>query len=92
LIEIRIRLSESGDDAIAATLRRTEMDKQNLILVMMNNQVQRSPAPSQIPLRKLALENRILQMIAEATHGLENFAKPAIVRNVVTHQIGLAHI
>jgi hypothetical protein len=39
------------------------------------------------PRRELAFEYGVLQMIAVATHGLEDLAKALVVRNVVTDKI-----
>jgi len=54
---------------------------------MVNDSRQRRPASDQIACRELAFEYRVLQMIAVATHGLEDLAKAFVVRNVVTDQI-----
>ena len=39
-IERDVRLSEGGDDAFAAPLRRAEVDEENLILLVVDDSVQ----------------------------------------------------
>jgi hypothetical protein len=67
------------------------MNEQYLVFVVVNDPRQRRPAADQIARGELALEYGVLQMVAIAAHGLEDFAKPLIVGNVVTDQIGLPH-
>jgi len=48
--------------------------------------------PNQVARSELALEYGVLQMIAVPAHGLEDFAQPLVVSDVVTNQIGLPHL
>jgi hypothetical protein len=63
------------------------VNEQHLVFIMVNNSRQRRPASDQIARRELAFEYRILQMVAVATHGLEDLTKALVVRDVVTDQI-----
>jgi hypothetical protein len=90
-VEIRIRQAESGDHPVAPALRGTEMNEEHLIFIMLDDPAQLGPASREIPLRELAFENRVLEMVAESTHRLEDLAQPAIVGDVVTDQVGLPH-
>jgi hypothetical protein len=63
------------------------MNEQHLVFVVVNDSRQRRPASNQIARRELAFEYRVLQMVAVATHGLEDLVKTLVVGNVVTDQI-----
>jgi hypothetical protein len=67
------------------------MNEQHLVFIMVNNSRQRRPASDQIARRKLAFEYGVLQMVAIATHGLEDLAKTLVIGDVVTDEIRLAH-
>ena len=45
----------------------------------------------QIDRRELALEDRVLQMVAEIAHGLEDFAQPLIVADIVADEKSISH-
>jgi len=67
------------------------VDEEDLILIVLNDARELRPAANKVRLRELALEHRVLQVIAVAPHGFEDLAKPLIIRNVITDQIRLAH-
>jgi hypothetical protein len=90
-IDIRIRQAERGDDAIAASFGRAEMDEQNLVFVVIDDAVKFRATPDKVAGSELALEHGVLQMIAEPTHGLEDLPEPLVVADVVTNQIRLSH-
>ena len=68
------------------------MDEQNLILVVVDDAGEFGAAPNQVPRGELAFEYGVLQMITVPAHGLEDFAQPLVVADVVTYQIGLPHL
>lgn len=67
------------------------MDEQNLIFVVFDDAGKLRAAPDQVARSELALEHGVLQMIAVTPHSLKDLAKPLVVADVVTNQIGLAH-
>jgi hypothetical protein len=67
------------------------MDEQDLVLVVVDDAGKFGAAPNQVARGELALEYGVLQMIAVPAHGLEDFAEPLVVSDVVTNQIRLAH-
>jgi len=91
-VHIRVRLTERSNDAVAAPLCRSEINKQDLISIVVNDGTQFAPQPDEICSGELAFENRILQMIAVTAHSFENLAQSLFVRNVVANQEGFAHI
>jgi hypothetical protein len=82
-----VRLPERSDNPVAPTFGWAQVNEQHLVFIMVNDSRQRRPASNQIARRELALEYGVLQMVAIATHGLEDLAKALVVRNVVTDQI-----
>ena len=52
---------------------------------MVDDFGQAVPATRQIRLRQLALEHRVLEVIAEPTHDLVNLGKPLVLADVVGH-------
>jgi hypothetical protein len=83
--------TERRYDAITAPFGGPEMDKQNLIFVMVDDAGKFGAAPNQIAGSELAFEHRILQVVAVAAHGLEDLAEAFVVADVVTDEVGLAH-
>jgi hypothetical protein len=90
-IDIRIRQTERGDDAIAASFGWAEMDEQDLVFVVIDDAGKFRAAPDKVACRELALEHGVLQMIAEPAHGLEDLAEPLVVADIVTDEIRLPH-
>ena len=48
-------------------------------------------AADQVAGSELAFEDGVLEMVAETAHEFEDFAEAAVVGDVVTDEIGLAH-
>jgi hypothetical protein len=90
-IDVRIRQPKRCDHPIAASFGRPEMDEQNLIFVVFDDAGEFRAAPNKVARSELALEYGVLQMIAVPPHGLEDLAKPLIIADVVTNEIGLPH-
>jgi hypothetical protein len=91
-VDRRVRLSQRGDDAVAAAFGGTEIDLQHLVFAMVDRFGQPEPAARQIGLRKLALEHRVLEVIAEATHDLVDLGEPLVLADVVRDEEGVAQV
>jgi hypothetical protein len=83
--------TERGDDAVATALSRAEMDEQNLIFAVMDDAGEVGAAADQVAGGEMALEDGVLQVVAEAAHGFEDLAEASVVADVVTDEIRLAH-
>ncbi len=90
-VDWRIRLAQRRDHALAASLGGAEVDEQHLVLVVLDEFGQRMSALGQIDWRELALEDRVLQVIAEVAHGPVDFAEAFVVADVVTDEKSVAH-
>ena len=87
----RVRFADRIDHSFAPALGGTQVDKQHLVFVVLDDLGKRMPAFGKIDRIKLTLENRVLQMIAEVPHGFEDFAKPPVIADVVGDEIGVSH-
>jgi hypothetical protein len=58
---------------------------------MLDDFRERMPTSGQIDRRELALEDRVLQMVAEVAHGLEDLAEAFVVADVVANEKSVAH-
>jgi hypothetical protein len=67
------------------------MNEQNLIFVVVDDAGKFGAAANDIACRELALEDGVLKMVAEAAHGLEDFAEALFIADVVTNEVGGAH-
>ena len=81
-VDGRVRFSQSRDHPVAASLRRTEIDEQHLVFSMVDDLCQLPSAPRQVAARQLALEDRILEMVAEPAHGLKDSVEAIVVADV----------
>src|SRR5688572_793711 len=86
-VERGVRLTKGGDHAVAAAFSRAEVDEQHLILAVVNDLAELVPAANQVDRGELAFEDRVLQVIAEAAHGLVDFAEALVVADVVADEI-----
>src|SRR5208337_928014 len=84
-------LSQRGDHALAAPLRRSQVNEEHLVVAMVNQLPQRMPAFRKINRRELALEDRVLQVVAKITHGLEDLPQPLVVADVVADEVSVTH-
>jgi len=87
----RIRLPQRSDDSLAPPLSWAEVNEKHLVFVVLDDLGERMPALGQIDRRELALEDRVLQVVAEIPHGLEDLAKPLVVADVVADKVGVSH-
>jgi hypothetical protein len=90
-IDNNVWFADRRDHTISARTRRSEIDEQNLIVVVINDFSQFRPECDQFTSRQSAFEHRELQVIAPTAHGLEHVAQPFGVRDVVANDIGIAH-
>ncbi len=88
---VAIGLTQCGNHAVPAPLCGSQIDKQHLILLMMDDGAELSPKPHQIGGRELAFENRILQVVAVSAHGLEDLPQSLVVGDVVADEKGFTH-
>ena len=86
-----IGLAERGDDPFATTVGRSEIDEQHLVVAVINNLVQFMLALSQVDWVELTFEDRVLQVISEIAHRLEDFAEPLVITDVIADEIGITH-
>ena len=85
-VDARVRFAPGRNHPVAASLRRTAIDEPHLFFSQLPS------APRQVAARQLALEDRILEMIAEPAHGLKDSAEALVVGDVVADQIGGSHM
>ena len=90
-INRRVRLAKRLDDSLTTTIGGTEVDKQYLVKIVMNDLGQFGSALNQLALAELAFKHAVLQMIAPVAHRLINFAKPLGITNVVGNDIRVSH-
>src|ERR1700687_5511517 len=79
----RVGLAERGDDPVTPALGGTEIDKQHLILAVIDDHRELVSAPGQISLGELAFEHRVLQVVAEPAHDLVDLGEPLVLADVV---------
>ena len=84
--------AEGSDDAVTTAFGGPEMDEQDLVFGVEYDAGKFNAAADEIAGRELALENRVLEMVAKTAHEFEDFAETAVVGDVVTDEIGLAHL
>jgi hypothetical protein len=58
---------------------------------MFDDFAERMAAAGQVDPRKLAFKDRVLQVIAEVTHGFEDLAQPLVIGDVIADEIRVAH-
>jgi molybdopterin-binding protein len=87
-----ISLAERGDHAVTASLGRAEVNEQHLVFPVVDDLRQEVPAARQVRCRELALEDRVLQVVAEPAHGLVDLREPAVVADVVADQVRVPHL
>jgi hypothetical protein len=91
-IERCIGLSESGNHSVAAPLRGPKVDEEYLVFGVIDDARQVRPATCQVRRGELALEDRILQVIAVTAHGLEDLAEALVIADIVTDQVRSPHL
>ncbi len=90
-IEVGVGLAESGDNAVAAAFGGAEVDEEDLVFVVVDDGGEFGAEADEVSRGELALEDGVLQVVAVAAHGLEDFAQAFVVGNVVADEEGFAH-
>src|SRR5438876_7617986 len=84
-IEFGVGQTQGSDHPVAPTLRWSQRDKEHLIFIVVDNVAMFFFQLNLLLGIQVALENRILQMVAEVATGLEHLAQPLVVGDVVTN-------
>ena len=91
-VEVGVGLAEGGDDAVATAFGGAEMDEENLVFVVLDEVGEEGAAADEVGGGELAFEDGELEVVAEGAHGFEDLAEAFVVGDVVTDQVGLAHL
>ncbi len=83
--------AEGGDDAVAATFGGAEVDEDDLILIVVDDATEFDTEFDEIRGGELALEDGVLEVVAEAAHDFEDLTEAFVVRDVVGDEVGGAH-
>ena len=78
-IDIDVRFAEGGDDAVTASLGRTEIDEQDLVFVVIDDRGKLLPETDEVERRELTLKDGKLQVIAPmwwCRNGIRYSARP----------------
>ena len=86
-----VGLAQRADHPFAAAFGGAEVDEQHLVFVVLDDLTECVSALGQIDRRELALEDRVLRMVAKVSHGLEDLAEAFIVADVVADEKGISH-
>lgn len=91
-VEVGVGLAEGGDDAVATAFGGAEMDEENLVFVVVDEVGEEGAATDEVGGGELAFEDGELEVVSEGAHGFEDLAEALVVGDVVTDQVGLAHL
>lgn len=91
LVDGGVGQAEGRDDAVAAAGGGAEVDEEDLVFVVLDDFAENVPALGEVDGRELALEDRVLQVVAEVAHGLIDPAEAFVVADVVADEIGVSH-
>lgn len=87
----RVRLTQRRDYPLASAFGWPQVDEKHLVFVMLDDLRKRVSTAGQVDRCELALEDRVLKVIAEIPHGLTDLAEAFIFANIVTDEIGISH-
>ena len=90
-VDVVVRFPQRGDDAIASTIGRTEVDEQDLIVSVVDDVLQLRLTLEQINFGQLTLEDAELNVIAPVFHSFEDLAKSLSVCDVVADDVRSEH-
>jgi len=90
-IDVDVGLAEGGDDSIAAAFGGAEVDEEDLVFVVIDQIAQRVATFRQVDGVELALEDGVLEMVAEIAHGLVDLAEAFVVADVVADEESVPH-
>jgi hypothetical protein len=88
----RVRYPERGDDALAPAFGGTEIDEEDLILVVVNDGGQFGAEPDEVGGIQLAFENGVLEVVAITAHDLKDLSEAFVVAYVVADEVGFSHL
>ena len=84
-------MAEGRDHPLSPALRGAEIDEKHLVFVVFDDLAERVAAAGEIYGGKLALEDRVLEMVAKIPHCFEDFAQPLVIADVVADEKCVAH-
>ncbi len=90
-VDLGIGQTDGGDDAVAASFGRSQVDEEHLVFLMMDDFTEGLFELDFFTRRQVAFENRILQVIAKIFARLERKAESFAFGDVVADKIGGAH-
>src|SRR5690606_82013 len=79
------------DDLVSPALLRSEVDEEHLVFAVVNNLGELGLEAYALAPAQVAAEHRQLQVLASASHELENRAKAIRVADIVGHEVHRAH-
>jgi hypothetical protein len=86
-----VRLTKRGNDAISAGARRSKINEQDLIVVMMDDLGQLCSESDEFTPRQPAFKHGKLKVVSPTPHRFEYFPQPFRVRDVIANDVGIAH-
>lgn len=90
-MEVGVGLADGGDVSGGAGVGRAEVDEEDLVLVVVDDFGDFGAAAGEVAWGELALEDGVLEVVAEAAEGAEDFAEALVVGDVVGDEVGVAH-
>src|SRR6266545_7928216 len=90
-IEFGVGQTQGSDYPVASTLRRSQRDKEHLILVVVDNITKLLFQLNLFRRIQVALEHRKLKVLAKIVAGLEHPTQPFVVGDVVTNEKSRSH-
>ena len=90
-VECSVRFADGGDNSVAAPVGGAKIHEEHLVLLVVNDGGNQSTAACEVGRSELALEDRVLEVVAEPPHELEDLAKALIVADVVADEVRSAH-
>jgi hypothetical protein len=86
-----VREAKGCYDPVATAFGGAEMDEEDLVFRVLDDASKFDAAADEVSGSELAFKDGVLEVVAETAHELEDFAEAAVVSDVVTDEIGLAH-
>ena len=91
-VDVDVRLSDRGNHSLSSTRGRAKIYEEHLIFRMVDDLGEFRTQSDEVHSSQLALEDRILQVVAPPAESLEDLAQPFCVADVVTDDVRIAHI
>ncbi len=90
-VDAGVRFAESGDHAVSPPFCGAKIDKENLVLGVVDDVAEFAAELDEIGWSELALEDGVLEVIAPAAHNLEDAPQAFVVGDVVANKVRRAH-